>query len=430
MSETFDPISYINEPNWHSSRLGLDRITELMERLGNPQDNLRVIHVAGTNGKGSTCAFVASILKTAGFRTGLFSSPYIIEFNDRIRVNGTNIDNDALREVALLVRDQAEAMDDHPTEFELMTAVALLHFARERCEFAVLEVGLGGRLDSTNVVEHPEVCAIAPISFDHMALLGSTLPEIAGEKAGIIKKGAAVVSAPQEPEVQKVIKAACAEADCVLAQVDTAQLAGASADFSYRIYQHLRIRLMGSYQPQNAALAIEIIEQLRARGVSVSDDALREGLAETTWPGRFEVVAHHPEFIVDGGHNVQGMQALVDSLALNYPGRKITFLLSVLEDKDYPRMLEIVMPVGTSFVCTTASSPRALSSYKLARAIRWTCQDMMGCTASHNAYEERTIPGAVRKARELAGEDGVVCACGSLYSIADIMSALKDQGAL
>lgn len=430
MSETFDPISYINEPNWHSSRLGLDRITELMERLGNPQDNLRVIHVAGTNGKGSTCAFVASILKTAGFRTGLFSSPYIIEFNDRIRVNGTNIDNDALREVALLVRDQAEAMDDHPTEFELMTAVALLHFARERCEFAVLEVGLGGRLDSTNVVEHPEVCAIAPISFDHMALLGSTLPEIAGEKAGIIKKGAAVVSAPQEPEVQKVIKAACAEADCVLAQVDTAQLAGASADFSYRIYQHLRIWLMGSYQPQNAALAIEIIEQLRARGVSVSDDALREGLAETTWPGRFEVVAHHPEFIVDGGHNVQGMQALVDSLALNYPGRKITFLLSVLEDKDYPRMLEIVMPVGTSFVCTTASSPRALSSYKLARAIRWTCQDMMGCTASHNAYEERTIPGAVRKARELAGEDGVVCACGSLYSIADIMSALKDQGAL
>jgi dihydrofolate synthase/folylpolyglutamate synthase len=333
-------------------------------------------------------------------------------------------------DITLAVREQAEAMEDHPTEFEMMTAVALMHFAREKCEFAVLEVGLGGRLDSTNVVDFPEVCVIAPISLDHTALLGDTIAEIAEEKAGIIKPGAAVVSAPQDPDALHVIHRVCSNWGCMLSLVDEAQLSGTPRDFTYRNWEHLSIGLLGSYQTQNAALAIETIERLRQHGVEISDDDLRAGLANTRWPGRFEVVSHHPEFVIDGGHNPQGAQALVDSLQLNYPGRPVFFIVGVLEDKDYPQMLETIMPHGTQFFTIEPPNPRALSAYKLARAIRFTCQDMMGCTASHNAHETKSIPDAVAQAREAAGEEGVVCAFGSLYSIADIMVALREQGAL
>jgi dihydrofolate synthase/folylpolyglutamate synthase len=212
--------------------------------------------------------------------------------------------------------------------------------------------------------------------------------------------------------------------------VDEAQLSGTPRDFTYRNWEHLSIGLLGSYQTQNAALAIETIERLRQHGVEISDDDLRAGLANTRWPGRFEVVSHHPEFVIDGGHNPQGAQALVDSLQLNYPGRPVFFIVGVLEDKDYPQMLETIMPHGTQFFTIEPPNPRALSAYKLARAIRFTCQDMMGCTASHNAHETKSIPDAVAQAREAAGEEGVVCAFGSLYSIADIMVALREQGAL
>ena len=203
----FDPIAYINEPRWMESRLGLDRIRELLDRLGRPQDRLKFVHVAGTNGKGSTCAYLASILQAAGLRTGLFTSPYLITFEERIRVDGVNIALDQLAEVALLVKEQAEAMTDHPTEFELMTAVALVHFARQGCDIVVLEVGLGGRLDSTNVIDAPEAAVIARIGLDHTKLLGTALAAIAGEKAGIVKPGSAVVSWPQDAAAMAVVDA-------------------------------------------------------------------------------------------------------------------------------------------------------------------------------------------------------------------------------
>lgn len=425
MPEDFDPVAYINEPRWRSSRLGLERIAELMERLGNPESNLRIIHVAGTNGKGSTCAFIASILKAAGYRTGLFSSPYIMEFSDRITVDGTNISPDDLLSVTLEVREQAEAMEDHPTEFELMTAVAFVYFARSNVEFAVMETGLGGRLDSTNVVDYPELCVITPISFDHMDLLGSTIAQIAEEKAGIIKTRASVVSAEQDEEAWHVIRRQCTEHGCVLTMVDKAQLSGRPADFTYKGYEHLRIGLLGSYQMENAALAIEAIERLRTHEVEINDDAVRAGLAATRWPGRFEIIGQNPTFIVDGGHNEQGAQALIDSLELNFPGRHPIFIIGVLADKDYAKMLEIVLPYGEKFICIAPPNPRALSSYKLARALRFTCQDMMGCTASHNTLEAKSIPDAVDKALELAGPDGLVCAFGSLYSVGDIKRALE-----
>lgn len=440
----FDPIAYINTPRWQASRLGLERIRELLERLGRPQDRLKFVHVAGTNGKGSICAYLASILGAAGYRTGMFTSPYIERFEERIRVNSAMISPDELRDVTLAVREHAEAMaeetGDHPTEFELMTAVALEHFARCGCDIVVLEVGLGGRLDSTNVIDAPEACVIARIGLDHTALLGNTLAAIAGEKAGIIKEGSAVVSWPQEPEAMAVIGHAAAEHGCELRVPDFAQLeegvirwedsASPFRSFSYREWTDLRTGILGSYQPQNATVALEVVDVLRGRGWHIPDEAVRAGVARTRWPGRFEIVegGSSPDgfaIVVDGGHNPQGARALADSLAEVFPGRKPVFVIGVLEDKDYPRMLEDVLPLGSAFVCVTPDNPRALPAHKLARAIRWTGQDLLGCSACVNPVVARDFEDAIRRARELADPDGLICAFGSLYSVAALKEAVR-----
>ena len=389
---SFDPIAYINEPRWLESRLGLDRIRELLDRLGRPQDRLKFVHVAGTNGKGSTCAYLASILQAAGLRTGLFTSPYLITFEERIRVDGANITLDELTEATLLVKGQAEAMADHPTEFELMTAVALVHFVRRGCDIVVLEVGLGGRLDSTNAIDAPEAAVIARIGLDHTKLLGTTLA------------------------------AACLN----VGPVDWGASGAPARSFSYGRFADLRTKLLGSYQPANAALAIEVTEALRTRGWAVDDDAVRQGVAGAAWPGRFEIVRAgegEPTVVVDGGHNPQGARALVDSLADVFPGRKPVFIMGVLEDKDYPAMLETVMPLVGGFVAVTPDNPRALSADRLARAIRWTGQDVLGCSAHMRPLVARDMADALAKARELAGADGLICAFGSLYSV----GALKEQ---
>lgn len=464
---SFDPIAYINEPRWQDSRLGLDRIRALLDGLGRPQDRLRFVHVAGTNGKGSTCAYLASILQAAGLRTGLFTSPYIEAFEERIRVDGLNISLDELTEVTLAAREQAEALaaetGDHPTEFELMTAVALEHFARRGCDIVVLEVGLGGRLDSTNVIDAPDVAVIARIGLDHTSLLGTTLAAVAGEKAGIVKPGSRVVSWPQDAEAMAVVQHAAAACGDQLSVPDFEQLqvgaierraaddgadAGDVGDaatscsatnvsretfvrpFAYKQHSGLLTRLLGAYQPANAALAIEAAEALRAAGWNIPDDAIRAGIAQAAWPGRFEVLPHaqgEPTVVVDGGHNPQGAAALVDSLKDVFPGQKPVFIIGVLEDKDYPAMLEAVLPLGAAFVAVTPDNPRALSAYKLARAIRWTGQDMLGCSACVSPYVARDMGDALAKARELAGPEGLICAFGSLYSVGALKAALEEK---
>lgn len=432
--EGFDPVAYINEPRWQESRMGLERTRELLERLGDPQDRLKFVHVAGTNGKGSVCAYLERVLREAGYRTGLFTSPYLFEFEERIRVDGENISRDDLTHVTLRVKEAAEAMADHPTEFELMTAVALAHFAQQACDIVVLEVGLGGRLDSTNVIDEPEVSVIARIGLDHTALLGTTLASIAGEKAGIIKEGCPVVSWPQEAEALEAIDLRAAERGAALSvadfsrlRIDAAPTAGSPQwAFSYRSFEGLATRLLGAYQPYNAAVALEAVEALRGRGWSVTDDAVRAGIAQATWPGRFEVVGRAPTFVVDGGHNPQGARALADSLEQVFPGVRPVFLIGVLEDKDYPEMLEAILPLGSAFVCITPDNPRALPAHKLARAVRWTGQDLLGCSACVNPYVARSAADGVARARELAGADGMVVAFGSLYSIAEVVRALRE----
>lgn len=456
----FDPIAYINTPRWQESRLGLERIAELLECLGRPQDKLRFVHVAGTNGKGSVCSYLSSILQAAGYRTGLFTSPYLVRFEERIRVDGKMIGMRDLTDVTLEVRDVAEDMarrtGDHPTEFELMTAVAITYFAKAGCDIAVLEVGLGGRLDSTNVIDAPEVCVIARIGFDHTAILGNTLSAIAGEKAGIVKPGAQVVSWPQEPEAMEVVRAVAQSAGCPLSVADFNQLEegavlwagsddgaaelaeglpegssvfGPLRPFGYK-GRRFATSLLAAYQPANAALALEAVEALRRKGWDIPEEAVRRGIAQAKWPGRFEIVeggGSPDEFaiVLDGGHNPQGAAALAQSLDEVFPGRKPVFVIGVLADKNYPEMLEAVLPYGSAFVCVTPDNPRALPADKLARAIRWTGQDMLGCSACVKPQVASDFEDALERARQLAGEDGLICAFGSLYSIGSLMEAVE-----
>lgn len=425
----FDPIAYINEPRWQESRLGLERIRELLERMGCPQDRLRFVHVAGTNGKGSTCAYLAGILQAAGYRTGLFTSPYIMRFEERIRINGHNIPHDDLRDVTLFVRGHAEAQalatGEHPTEFELMTAVAFEHFARQACDIVVAEVGLGGRLDSTNVIAAPEACVITRIGLDHTGLLGDAPEAIAREKAGIIKPGAPVVSWPQDDAgAMRAIKEAAASCGCELFVPDFSKLETGAVDvrgtraFRYRERAY-ETRLLASYQPANAALAIEAACALRHRGWNVPDAAIERGIGQTLWPGRFEVVSAAPPTVVDGGHNPQGAEVLADSLRDVFPGKAVTFVTGVLADKDYGNMIRAVAPLARAFVCAAPPNPRALPAADLARAIR---AQVPGSAVPVEPASD--FPAAMERARELAGPDGLVCAFGSLYSVAEVKAAL------
>lgn len=431
----FDPVAWINTPRWQASRLGLSRMVDLLERLGRPQDELRFMHVAGTNGKGSVCAYVASVLQAAGYKVGLFTSPFILCFEERIRVNGENITGEELARAVAAVRPAAAAVEaacgDHPTEFELMAAVAFEHFRAVGCDIVVLEVGLGGRLDATNVIETPEASVICRIGLDHTDLLGDTLAAIAGEKAGIVKAGAPVVSWPQESEAMAVIEAVAAERGCELfvpdfGDLSVEPLAGAALRrFSWK-GRGFETRLLGSYQPFNAALALTAVDVLRGRGWAISDEAAFAGIASARWPGRFEVVDTAPLTIVDGGHNPQGAEALAASLAdlLGEEGRaSVDFALGVLADKDYPAMVRAVAPWARSFSVYAPKSPRALAVDELAACVR----EIMVEEGRADDVPVRTCGApadALRAARAAAGPEGCAVAFGTLYAIADLMAAL------
>lgn len=436
---SFDPIAYINEPRWRHMSLGLGRTRLLLDELGRPQDALRFVHVAGTNGKGSVCAYTASVLQEAGLRTGLFTSPYIERFEERIRVDGRMIAPGELLDVTLSVRDAAERVQacagEHPTEFELMCAVALEHFRRSACDIVVLEVGLGGRLDSTNAVEAPEVSVIARIGLDHTAVLGDTLTAVAGEKAGIVKDGVPVATWPQEPDAARVVREAARAHGSPLRETDPSELhagaveAGAEGDvplrpFSYR-GRAFRTRLLGAYQPGNAALALEAIELLREGGWSIPDAAVARGIEKTTWPARFEVApaaSGRPTIVLDGGHNPQGARALADSLADVFAGRRPVFVAGVLADKDYDAMLRAVVPCASAFVATAPDNPRALAAGDLAAAVARAAASQ-GVAALH-VEQAGDAHAALECACELAGVDGLVCVFGSLYLAGELRSAI------
>lgn len=427
----FDPIAYINEPRWQTVSLGLDRTRELLAALGDPQDSLRFVHVAGTNGKGSTCALLASVLQQAGYRVGLFTSPALYRFEDRIRVNGLAITPERLLEVTLSVKEAAEAMSEHPTEFELLTAVAFEHFARERCDIVVAEVGLGGRLDSTNVIEAPEVAIITPISFDHRAMLGDTLARIASEKAGIIKSGTCVVSAPQEPVVSEVIEETAKAVRATVVAVDRARLTGTTTCFSYRDRDALVLGLSGTFQLVNAATALDALDVLKARGWNISERAIRQGLEQATWAGRFERVCSDPLIIFDGGHNIAGMEALIRALDTSYLEHHRIAVTGVLQDKDHRDMGLLLDAAMDEIVAVPVPNARALGAEAYA-------QELASSKRPSDRVEsiafEQDVEAGVRYALEryrIAKEQGLrplIVVCGSLYLLGSVMEVLRQVG--
>ncbi len=417
-----EALKYIHSVSWMGSIPGLSRTQALLARMGNPEKKLKFVHIAGTNGKGSTAAMLASVLREAGVRVGLYTSPYILRFNERMQVNGEPIEDDELAEITEYVQPLADSLEEHPTEFELVTCVAMEYFARHACELVVLEVGLGGEFDSTNVIDAPEAAVIVNIGMDHMQVLGDTLEEIAHAKAGIIKPGCDCVLYAQLPNVEAVFEAACRERGARLHRAGMEALhpishALTGQVFDWRDMKGLRIPLLGEHQLHNASCVLTTIEVLQSKGWRIPEEAIRSGLANVTWPGRFQVMRENPLFIIDGGHNPQCLEALVRAFQDYLPGRKVTFLSGCMADKDYAEMFGDLIPFAKEFITVTPNNPRSLSADALAENLR-----ARGLTATPCA----TIAEGVRKAIEHAGPDGVVCSCGSLYMISDVVDALKE----
>lgn len=410
-----EAIDYINGVRWLGSKPGLERVSELLRRLGEPQKKLKFIHIAGTNGKGSCAAMLASVLRAAGCRTGLFTSPYLWRFNERMQINGRPIGDEALAAITEKIRPHAEAMEDHPTEFEMMTAAALLWYAEENCDVVVLEVGLGGRFDATNVIESPEVSVIMNIGLDHTEILGDTLEQIAFEKAGIVKPGSPCVLYQQSEEVTEVVRRVCAERGAALRIADFAAIRPEFDSLEGQVFTYKNepyaIPLLGAHQLKNAAVAIEAAELLRGRGWRIEQDALEHGLYAVSWPARFELLREEPPFVVDGGHNVQCAETVADNLRRYFPDRRRILLIGVLRDKDYRGMLDVLAPEADAFVCVTPDSPRALPAEALAEELRRFGKPAAACGS---------IREGVSEALAQAGDEAMVCAVGSLYMAGEI----------
>lgn len=419
---TYDEaLTYIHSICWKGSVLGLGRTQELLKKTGNPEKRLRFVHIAGTNGKGSTAAMLASIFEAAGYRTGLYTSPFINRFNERMQIDGSCISDEELAEITAEVKPLAEAMEDHPTEFELITVIAMLYFARHACEIVILEVGMGGELDSTNVIEKPEAVIITAMGMDHVRELGPTMADIARAKAGIIKEGCDVVSYGGNPDADAVFRSVAEARHATLHEptfsaIKPGEFNLDGQSFSYLDWKYVRIPLVGRYQMNNAAVVLTAVQVLRERGWILSDDAVRTGLASTRWPARFEVLRRDPVFIVDGGHNPHGIRATAESLERLFPGKKITFLVGVMADKDVTHILGFVVPLAKEFFTVKPRNPRAMSAEELASRI-----EALGVKATPCASVEE----GVRIAQEAAGKAGIVCALGSLYMSGDVRACFQ-----
>lgn len=413
-------VDLIHQEAWTGRKPGLSRTLELLDRVGNPHRQLKYVHITGTNGKGSTAAMIAAGLTAAGLKTGLSTSPHLWTFHERFQVNGQPIPDEALGRIAERVIAAGKGMDDPATEFELMTAVGMLWFLEAECDIVVLEVGLGGRLDSTNVIPAPEAAVITNIGLEHTAELGNTRALIAAEKAGIIKPGCDAVLYGQSREVEEVVEAACREQNVPLTRTDPERLevlcSGLTGQtFLYRGSGPYHIPLLGAHQLYNAAVALETLWTLRTRGWALSEEAITQGLAKTVWPARMELVRRSPDVILDGGHNPQCMEALSRALQELYPGKKLVFLTGVLADKDYHTMVGEILPLAKEFFTITPDSDRAMSASDLAAYLKGRGAQATPCQSTREGVD---------RALAAAGPQDVVCACGSLYMIGEVRHLL------
>ncbi|MBE6546984.1 MAG: bifunctional folylpolyglutamate synthase/dihydrofolate synthase [Ruminococcaceae bacterium] len=417
-----EALAYIHSVNWTFCKPGLERINALCDKLGDPQNSLHFVHVAGTNGKGSFCSMLSSVLHRAGLRVGLYTSPYIRFFNERMCVDGTPISDEELAELTEYIRPIADAMTDKPTEFELITAIAFEYFKRHACNVVILEAGMGGRLDSTNIIRHPLLSVITGIALDHTAYLGDTVEAIAAEKAGIIKDGAPVLYGGENRNAAAVIEKTAKEKGSRFVSVDYRGLRNICGDlggttFDFEQYEKIKIRLLGMYQPRNAAVVLKAVELLRAGGMEIPEQAVREGLAEARWKARFEVLTEDPLMIFDGAHNPQGIHSAVESIRYYFGDRKVYLLTGVLKDKDYTAIAADLSQVASRAFTITPDSPRALIASDYAETL-----SASGIVSQ--AYD--SLSEGLSAARSAAKQDGVPLLClGSLYVYSTLMEEIE-----
>ena len=421
-------IDYIMSRRKFQKSSGFERIERLLELLGNPHKKLKYIHVVGTNGKGSVSTAMSYILKDAGYKTGLFTSPYIVEFGERIQINNTYISHEDIAYLTALIKEKTDLMESeelYPTVFEVTTALAFLYFAKEECDIVILEAGIGGEHDSTNVIPSPLECIFMSISLDHTEMLGNTVTEIAKEKSGIVKKGSAVISypdsgekngyIPQTKEAVDVIRSKCNEKGCELILPDTDKLSIISSDIfgSEFIYNKLKIttRLCGAHQIANMITATEAAQKLRDLGFNISDENITQGIYNFTIPGRMEVHSKKPLIILDGGHNEGCIRALASMFESYLADKKITLLMSFMKDKDYTSALSVIAPFAENIVFTLTDTIRGELPEVLAENAKAYCKNIFCCRDSAEAYN---------KALSLTDDNSALIVTGSFYLVSEI----------
>lgn len=419
---------YMEQVQRYGSVLGLDAMRELLRRLGDPQDQLKFVHIAGTNGKGSVLAYLSTILRCAGYRTGRYLSPTVFSELEKIQVNGRSVSKADFTVLLEQVRQAAEAMSAeglaHPTPFEIETALAFLYFVKQSCDIVVLETGLGGREDATNVIKTAVLCVLASISMDHMAFLGDTLGKIAYEKAGIIKEKCPAVTIRQEPEAMEVIRHVCEERNSPLSVMDPDEIRGVrygieKQRFSYGGFDRLEISMAGTWQVENAALAVCAAKELDHSGFPVTEKQLRRGLMETGWKGRFTVLAKRPYFIIDGAHNRDAALRLAESVKFYFTNKKIITIMGILKDKEYEEVAAIMTPLATQVLTvTTPNNARALPAITLAETVR---------RFQPNVTAVDSLQEAVELSYLLADKDSVILAFGSLSYLGELTKIVQHR---
>ena len=413
-------VEFVESSSIVRERYGLEKLQQALHLLGDPHHHTEFVHIAGTNGKGSTAAMTASVLQTAGYRTGLYTSPHLMRYNERMHIDGVPISDEDFVEAASQVQRVCEQLGGVPIVFEVLTLMALWYFAQQHCDIVVLEVGIGGLLDSTNVIPSPKAAIITQLGMDHTETLGNTLEEIAAQKGGIVKEGTPTVMALQEPSAVAIVQQICDKHHAPLALADPERLRVLDASVAGQMledreYGKLKLPLAGEHQRKNAANVLEAVAMLRTQGYRISDDDVREGIAKTVWPARFERLSTAPDFILDGGHNPQCLHAATAALREYYPGQKVVFLVGMMADKDTDHMLAEMASIAKSFVCIRPDSPRAMQPQLLAQQLTERFH-LPACACG-------SVREGIAEATRQAGKEGVVCALGSLYLAGEVRAA-------
>ena len=426
MTTYTEALDYIYDLTKYGMKLGLKNINYLLHLLGEPHKKLKVIHVAGTNGKGSTCSFISSILQSDGHKVGLYTSPHLVDFTERIKINNKPIDRKKVCELLERIKPSIEKVANtpsygHPTFFEVITAMAFLYFFEEQVDFLVLEVGLGGRLDATNVCE-PLISVITHVDYDHMDKLGNSLKEIAREKGGIIKPEGIVISSNQYEEAYNEIKKITDEKNSLIYsmgreisyEIVKSDIEGIIFDLKgiYHNYKNLHTPLLGRHQADNAATAITAIETLKIRGVKISEEAIRDGLEKVKWTGRLEIIQNNPTLILDGAHNPSGVEIVRNALKEIFAYGRLILVLAIFADKDCKKMIQIIAPEADLIITTKAKSPRAAPPQVIAKEAAQYVDE-------NKIIVKENIPQAINCALSNSKKDDLICITGSLYTVGE-----------